>query len=64
MVFSSWLRTVTYIFYCIILVYKLFLLDWGILFGPYGSYEPLVKKNKIENKICIIIKKLFQFMQV
>ena len=45
MVFSSWLRTLTYIFYCIILVYKLSLLDWGILFGFFGSYESFNKED-------------------
>ena len=47
MVFSSLLRTLTYIFYCIILVYKLSLLDWGILFGLFGSYESLNKEDSI-----------------
>ena len=45
MVFSSWLRTLTYIFYCIILVYKLSILDWGILFGFFGSYESFNKED-------------------
>ena len=45
MVLSSWLRTVTYISYCTILVYKLSLLDWGILFGFFGSYESFNKED-------------------
>ena len=45
MVFSSWLRKLTYIFYYIILLYKLFLLDWGVLFGLFGSYESLNKQE-------------------
>ena len=44
MVYSSSLRTLTYIFYYIILVYKLFLLDWGVLFGLFDSFESLNKQ--------------------
>ena len=47
MVFSSLLRTLTYIFYCIILVYKLSLLDWGILSSLFGPYESLNKEDSI-----------------
>ena len=45
MVFSSYLRTLTCIFCCIILVYKLSFLDWGILSGLSGSYESLDKED-------------------
>ena len=44
---SSLSRTLTYIFYRIILVYKLSLLNWRILSALFGSYESLNKEDSI-----------------
>ena len=67
MVFSSWLRTLTYDFYFIILVNKLSLLDWGISSCLFGSYESLNKEVSspfLKTKFALSLKSSFSSCKV